>query len=108
MRAKLLLMLLAFGLLCSLATAQDRSTAATPLNAAGAVFAQETQSNEPQLNNHGQTQGDYVIKNFRFRSGGGLPEMRLPYVPLGKPHRNSSGEIDNAVLLLHSTGSDTT
>jgi hypothetical protein len=34
MRAKLLLMLLAFGLLCSLATAQDRLTAATALNVA--------------------------------------------------------------------------
>jgi hypothetical protein len=34
MGAKLLLMLLAFGLLCSLATVQDRSTAATALNVA--------------------------------------------------------------------------
>jgi homoserine O-acetyltransferase len=32
----------------------------------------------------------------------------LHYVTLCTPRRNSSGEIDNAVLLLHSTGSDTT
>ena len=34
--------------------------------------------------------------------------MRLHYVTLGAQHRNSSGEIDNAILLLHSTGGDTT
>lgn len=56
----------------------------------------------------GQTQGDFIIKNFRFNDGEVLPELRLHYVTLGTTHRNSSGEIDNAVLLLHSTGGDTT
>jgi homoserine O-acetyltransferase len=32
----------------------------------------------------------------------------MHYVTLGTPHRNPSQEIDNAVLLLHSTSSDTT
>ena len=54
----------------------------------------------------GQTEGDFIIKGFHFNGGAVLPELRLHYVTLGAPHRNSDGEIDNAVLLLHSTGSD--
>jgi homoserine O-acetyltransferase/O-succinyltransferase len=56
----------------------------------------------------GQTEGDFLIRDFQFKSGDVLPELRLHYVTLGTPHRTSSGEIDNALLLLHSTGSDTT
>jgi len=56
----------------------------------------------------GQGQGDFIIKNFRFADGEVLPELRLHYVTLGTAHRNASGQIDNAVLLLHSTGGDTT
>ena len=55
-----------------------------------------------------QGQGDFIIKNFRFADGEVLPELRLHYVTLGTAHRNASGQIDNAVLLLHSTGGDTT
>ena len=56
----------------------------------------------------GQTEGDFIVKDFRFHSGEALPELRLHYLTLGTLHRNASGEIDNAVLLLHSTSSDTT
>jgi homoserine O-acetyltransferase len=49
-------------------------------------------------------QGDVVLKNFRFRSGESLPELRIHYRALGTPHRNASGEIDNAVMVLHGTG----
>jgi homoserine O-acetyltransferase len=56
----------------------------------------------------GQTEGDFVLNDFHFRSGEVLPELRLHYVTLGTAHRDSSGGIDNAILLLHSTGSDTT
>ncbi|MBV9296511.1 MAG: hypothetical protein JO145_13160, partial [Acidobacteriaceae bacterium] len=55
----------------------------------------------------GKTEGDYVVRDFRFRNGEILPELRLHYVTLGTAHRNSSGEIDNAVLLLHSSGGQT-
>ena len=54
----------------------------------------------------GQTEGNFMIKDFHFNSGDKLPELRLHYVTLGTPHRNSLGEIDNAVLLLHVTGGD--
>ena len=52
----------------------------------------------------GQTEGDFVIKDFHFNSGEVLPELRLHYMTLGTVHRNASGAIDNAVLMLHSTG----
>ncbi|WP_028965864.1 alpha/beta fold hydrolase [Sphingomonas phyllosphaerae] len=46
----------------------------------------------------------FTIRNFRFRSGETLPELRLNYTTLGSPHRNARGEIDNAVMILHGTG----
>lgn len=52
----------------------------------------------------GQTEGDFVIQDFHFKSGEVLPELRLHYMTLGTVHRNASGAIDNAVLMLHSTG----
>jgi homoserine O-acetyltransferase len=48
--------------------------------------------------------GTYTIQNFRFESGESLPELRLHYLTLGKPHRDHAGHTDNAVLLLHGTG----
>ena len=50
------------------------------------------------------SEGDYVVPNFHFASGEALPELRLHYTVLGKPHRNERGHIDNAVLILHGTG----
>jgi homoserine O-acetyltransferase len=49
-------------------------------------------------------EGDTILRNFRFRSGASLPELRIHYTTLGQPHRNSKGEIDNAVMVLHGTG----
>lgn len=48
--------------------------------------------------------GTYIIKDFRFGTGESLPELKLHYITLGQPHRDSSGHTDNAVLLLHGTG----
>lgn len=50
------------------------------------------------------TEGNYVIKDFTFKSGEKLPELRIHYTTLGSPHRNASGEIDNGVMALHGTG----
>ncbi|HEU5482041.1 MAG TPA: alpha/beta fold hydrolase [Sphingomicrobium sp.] len=49
-------------------------------------------------------EADVLLKNFAFRSGETLPELRMHYTTLGMPHRNASGEIDNAVMVLHGTG----
>src|SRR6202453_2108963 len=54
---------------------------------------------------HWPTQnGNYVIKDFHFGSGESIPELKLHYLTLGKPHRNAAGHTDNAILLLHGTG----
>jgi homoserine O-acetyltransferase len=49
-------------------------------------------------------EGDWIDRDFHFRSGETLPELRLHYRTLGSPVRNSAGEITNAILILHSTG----
>src|SRR5258705_13866393 len=48
-------------------------------------------------------EGDYVITNFRFGTGGVLPELRMHYRTIGTPRRDQAGVIRNAVLLLHGT-----
>ena len=51
-------------------------------------------------------EADVMLKDFRFRDGESLPEMRIHYTTLGEPHRNAAGEIDNAIMVLHGTGGD--
>ncbi|MEA3012858.1 MAG: homoserine O-acetyltransferase/O-succinyltransferase [Sphingomonadales bacterium] len=50
------------------------------------------------------TEGDVTLRDFRFRSGETLPELRVHYATLGTPHRDAQGRIDNAVMVLHGTG----
>jgi homoserine O-acetyltransferase len=71
------------------------------LSAALGVASAQTSSSTPALLE--QAESDFIIKNFRSNSGEVLSELRLHYVTLRTPHRNSSGEINYAVL-LHSTG----
>jgi homoserine O-acetyltransferase len=52
------------------------------------------------------TPGDYTARDFHFGTGETLHQLKLHYLTLGSPHRNSKGNIDNAVLLLHGTGGD--
>jgi homoserine O-acetyltransferase/O-succinyltransferase len=65
-----------------------------------AAQAQATPTKWPTQN------GTYTIKNFRFGTGETLPELKLHYLTLGQPHRDSAGHTDNAILLLHGTGGD--
>jgi homoserine O-acetyltransferase len=50
------------------------------------------------------TQGDYLIKNFTFRDGSKLPEVRIHYRALGTAQKNAQGQTTNAVLIMHGTG----
>ena len=50
------------------------------------------------------TEGNFVARDFKFRSGESLPELRLHYATLGKPERDAQGRVTNAVLILHGTG----
>jgi len=51
-------------------------------------------------------EGDFVLRDFKFRSDEALPELKLHYTTLGRIHRDARGHVDNAVLILHGTGGD--
>jgi homoserine O-acetyltransferase len=46
------------------------------------------------------TEGDFILKDYRFASGETLPELKLHYRTLGTARRNTAGKIINGVLLL--------
>lgn len=49
-------------------------------------------------------EGDFVLRNFRFESGESLPELNLHYRTLGAPRKDATGQVRNAVLIMHGTG----
>ena len=49
-------------------------------------------------------EGDFRARDFAFKSGERLAELRLHYTTIGAPQRDSHGQITNAVLILHGTG----
>ena len=49
------------------------------------------------------TEGDFVVRDFKFASGEMLPELRLHYRTLGKPEKDAQGQTRNAVLIMHGT-----
>ncbi len=49
-------------------------------------------------------EADFMIPNFRFKSGERLSPVRMHYTTLGRPRRDARGEINNAVMILHGTG----
>lgn len=67
------------------------------LSVAFSCFAQQTPT-------PATTEGDFVIHDFKFRSGESLPELKLHYTTLGKPARGAQDHVTNAVLILHGTG----
>lgn len=48
--------------------------------------------------------GDFLVKDFQFKSGERLNEIKLHYYTLGAPRKDSAGKVRNAVLILHGTG----
>jgi len=45
-------------------------------------------------------EADFVIKDYVFKSGESLPEVKIHYRSLGTPKRDAAGNVVNAVLLL--------
>jgi homoserine O-acetyltransferase len=70
--------------------------------AAPSALAQSETSTKTWPN---QKEGDFVIKDFRFKDGETIAELKQHYTTLGTPKRNAAGEIINAVILLHGTSS---
>ena len=50
------------------------------------------------------TEGDFIVRNYQFRSGETLPEVRLHYRTLGAPQKDANGRVTNAVWIGHGTG----
>jgi homoserine O-acetyltransferase len=50
------------------------------------------------------TPANFVVKDFQFKSGEKLAEVKLHYYTLGTPQKDASGRVRNAVLVLHGTG----
>jgi homoserine O-acetyltransferase len=51
-----------------------------------------------------QTEADYIIRDFTFHTGQKLAELKMHYTTLGEPKRDSSGQVRNAVIVMHGTG----
>ena len=51
------------------------------------------------------TQADAFYDGYRLRDGQIVKRLRMHYATLGSPHRAANGDIDNAVMVLHWTGS---
>jgi len=64
----------------------------------------QTPTGSPSRNYPTPVEGDYIVKDFRFRSGEVLPELKLHYRTIGTPVRDTGGVVRNAVLIMHGTG----
>src|ERR1700761_3866360 len=62
------------------------------------------QASAPEAKYPPTTEGDFVVHNFKFKSGQSMDEVRLHYTTLGKPAQDAQGRTTNAVLILHGTG----
>jgi len=61
-------------------------------------------SMSPAVGQGNVTEGNFVVKDFKFASGQTLPEMKMHYRTLGQPARGKDGKVAKAVLILHGTG----
>lgn len=48
-------------------------------------------------------EGDFAVKDFAFKSGEILPELKIHYRTIGSPRKDTNGVVCNAVLALHGT-----
>ena len=64
------------------------------------LFADGAEEVRPLPN---RQEGTFIARDFQFQSGATLLELKLAYTTLGTPQRDSSGNVTNAVLLLHGT-----
>jgi homoserine O-acetyltransferase len=49
------------------------------------------------------TEGDHIIRDFKFASGETLPELKIHYRTIGKLVKDEKGAARNAVLITHGT-----
>ena len=75
----------------------------TILAMAGIVSATAQRPAMAPLHLPDSTEVDYELKNFNFVSGESLPALRLHYTTFGKPVKDKSGNVINAVYIMHGT-----
>ncbi len=84
------------------------AVATTTLGAAARAADRSMDAGSPRVQSRGDspapTDGDFVVRDFRFGTGETLPSLNLHYRTLGTPRRDASGVVRNAVLILHGTG----
>lgn len=51
---------------------------------------------------------DMIVKDYKFKSGETLPELRLHVRTIGTLRKDANGKATNAVLILHGTGGNGT
>ncbi len=56
--------------------------------------------NQPLFPNR---EGDWIARDFEFKSGEKMAELRLHYTTLGAPTRDAAGHVNNAVIVMHGT-----
>jgi len=71
------------------------------LFASCAVLAQQTST---PTNYPAPVEGDFIVKDFKFKSGETLPELKLHYRTIGTSTRDANGIVRNAILIMHGTG----
>jgi homoserine O-acetyltransferase len=69
------------------------------LTLAGAASAQTAAPIGPEPRD-----GDFIIRDFHFKSGEQLPVLKMHYTTVGEPRRDAAGHVTNAVLIMHGTG----
>jgi homoserine O-acetyltransferase len=49
------------------------------------------------------TEGDHVLRDFKFTTGETMPELKIHYRTIGKAVKDEKGIVRNAVLITHGT-----
>jgi homoserine O-acetyltransferase len=48
-------------------------------------------------------ESDFVLRDFKFRSGPTMAQLRIHFRTIGQPRRDAQGVVRNAILILHGT-----
>jgi homoserine O-acetyltransferase len=81
--------------------AEDLRLAAQPCTTGPVLLAQRYQG-APWTET--LKQGDYVVRDFTFKSGEVMHDLKLHYYTLGAPEKDANGRVTNAVIIMHGTG----
>lgn len=74
----------------------------TPLAALALLLALPAQAQAPT--SWPVSEGTASLRDFRFKTGQALPELKVHYRTLGTPRRDAKGQVTNAIMFLHGTG----